>query len=176
LRRSAWLPVTAAGALTALTLVVTTSGDAPGNDGRTTERAVVQPASRVVEEHGTATRPERPDLPRWCRHADACVDRNARIAWLTRRGEVLLGPVPVSLGGPGHRTPRGRFHVEWKAADWTSTEYGLPMPWSVFFAAGGIAFHAGPLDKASHGCVHLRRHDASRFFDRLHVDDVVIVH
>ncbi|MDQ1695037.1 MAG: hypothetical protein QOJ03_390, partial [Frankiaceae bacterium] len=71
--------------------------------------------------------------------------------------------------------PRGSFHVAWEAQQWTSTEYGLPMPWSVFFATGGIAFHAGPLDVRSHGCVHLRPRAARRFFRYLHPGDKVVV-
>lgn len=157
-----------------LTLAVTALVDAPQRAGRPD---VVQPAARVAEDRAepVETGALTPELPRWCRHADACVDRRARLAWLTTHREIARGPVPVSVGGPGHRTPRGRFHVEWKAARWTSTEYDLPMPFSVFFATGGIAFHAGPLDQPSHGCVHLRRHDASRFFARLSVGDVVLV-
>ena len=38
---------------------------------------------------------------------------------------------------------------------------------AVFFAAGGIAFHEGPLDVPSHGCVHLAAADAIAFFDAL---------
>jgi hypothetical protein len=105
--------------------------------------------------------------------ARACIDLRHRVAWLQRHGRVVYGPVPVSLGRRGHRTPRGTFHVSWKAAHWTSTEYGLPMPWSVFFAAGGIALHAGPLDRRSHGCVHLRMRDARYFFHHLRVGDEV---
>lgn len=30
-----------------------------------------------------------------------------------------------------------------------------PMPYSVFFAPGGIAFHEGSLTEDSHGCVRL---------------------
>jgi hypothetical protein len=174
--RRAWPPVVAAAALTVGTLLVMTFGDAAQRIDRPD---VVHPAARVAEDRAQA--PAAPAtqtvdrLPRWCRHAAACVDKRARVAWLTDHGRILRGPVPVSLGGRGHRTPSGRFHVEWKAAHWTSTEYGLPMPYSVFFATGGIAFHAGPLDEPSHGCVHLRRHDASRFFDRLQVGDAVAV-
>lgn len=155
---------------------MTTMGALSDSEGETAPSAVVQPAAHVVQDRSATKAPSAAAVPKWCRRADACVDRQARLAWLTRRGELLLGPVPVSVGGAGHRTPRGRFHVAWKAPDWTSTEYGLPMPFSVFFAAGGIAFHAGPLDEPSHGCVHLRRHDATIFFDRLAVGDIVIVH
>jgi hypothetical protein len=172
-RRAAAAPALVAATLTATVLAADLSGD-----GARTAGAVTAPRARVVTVDGTTTahRATTRPLPRWCtRPARACVDTHRRVAWLVRGREVRLGPVPVALGRPGHRTPRGRFTVEWKAADWTSTEYGLPMPWSVFFAAGGIAFHAGPLDERSHGCVHLRPRDAKRFFTGLDVGAVVVV-
>src|SRR4051794_34656603 len=86
--------------------------------------------------------------------ARACVDTQHQQAWLQDGGQITYGPVPVALGGSGHRTPHGQFRVAWKAESWTSTEYGIAMPWSVFFTTGGIAFHAGPLRRQSHGCVH----------------------
>jgi len=89
---------------------------------------------------------------------------------------VTFGPVRTGTTRPGQRTPRGLFRVAWKAPHWVSTEYGIPMPWSVFFAAGGIAFHAGPLDEPSHGCVHLAPAAAHRFFQTLAVGDRVDVH
>jgi lipoprotein-anchoring transpeptidase ErfK/SrfK len=49
------------------------------------------------------------------------------------------------------------------------------MPFSVFFAHGGIAFHEGPLDEASHGCVHLAPAAAERFFAELQTGDRVQV-
>jgi lipoprotein-anchoring transpeptidase ErfK/SrfK len=41
------------------------------------------------------------------------------------------------------------------------------MPYSVFFAQGGIAFHQGDLDRASAGCVRLERENAILFYDTL---------
>ncbi len=46
------------------------------------------------------------------------------------------------------------------------------MPYSVFFIAG-IAFHQGSLGATSHGCIHLSRAAAIRFFGSLEVGDVV---
>lgn len=103
------------------------------------------------------------------RRARACVDVRRGLAWLQSHGRTTYGPVRVATGTRGHATPRGNFTVQWKARHWTSTEYGLPMPYSVFFATGGIAFHAGPLDQHSHGCVHLARNAARTFFHRLPV-------
>ena len=136
-------------------------------------RAVVHPAvPRDIDP--MRHHPHRPHL-HCAAAAVACVDTRHHRAWLQTRGRVTYGPVRVALGGAGYRTPAGRFHVEWKAEDWTSTEFGIPMPWSVFFATGGIAFHAGPLDEQSHGCVHLRPRAAHAFFKRLEVGDVVVV-
>ena len=59
-------------------------------------------------------------------------------------------------------TPRGSFTVQWKAPTYTSREFLVQMPWSVFFADGGIAFHEGNPDTASAGCVKLDEEDAAR--------------
>ena len=119
-----------------------------------------------------------PQLALHCRAtARACVDLRHRLAWLQDdAGRVVFGPVHTGITMPGHRTPRGQFRVAWKAPHWVSTEYGIPMPWSVFFAPGGIAFHAGPLTEPSHGCVHLTPSAAHHFFDALAVGDRVDVH
>ena len=75
------------------------------------------------------------------------------------------------------RTPRGTFHVQWKAgANYISTEYNEPMPYAVFFAPGGIAFHGGSsLTKTSHGCVHLDIGSAKYYHDHLPIGAEVVV-
>jgi lipoprotein-anchoring transpeptidase ErfK/SrfK len=105
----------------------------------------------------------------------ACVDTATSTAWLMHGSSVVAGPLVVSLGGPGHPTPRGTFAVAWKDQVHTSSTYGIPMPWSVFFAPGGIAFHEGDVRSASHGCVHLRHEDAVLVFSRLARGDAVRV-
>ncbi|MDN5930158.1 MAG: L,D-transpeptidase [Pseudonocardia sp.] len=108
--------------------------------------------------------------------ARACVDVDGGQAWLIDDGEVVRGPVGISSGGEGQETPRGDFQVEWKDRDHRSAEFdGAPMPFAVFFAAGGIAFHEGNLDTTSAGCVRLVREDAEAFFDFLQVGDPVQV-
>ncbi|WP_219415799.1 L,D-transpeptidase [Pseudonocardia nigra] len=108
--------------------------------------------------------------------ARACVDLAAGTAWLVDNGKIARGPVPISSGGPGNETPRGDFRVEWKNVNHRSAEFdNAPMPFSVFFAQGGIAFHEGRLDTPSAGCVRLARADAIAFFDFLAVDDPVQV-
>ena len=110
------------------------------------------------------------------RAARACVDLFARQAWLIADGEVVDGPVPISHGGPGRETPVGDFRVQWKDADHRSAEFGgAPMPWAVFFAPGGIAFHEGSLETPSAGCVRLVEQDARAFFAHLSVGDAVQV-
>jgi L,D-transpeptidase-like protein len=101
--------------------------------------------------------------------ARACVDVGRGLAWLQTHGSTTYGPVPIATGSGNHATPSGDFIVQWKARHWVSTEYGVPMPYSVFFASGGIAFHEGPLHTHSHGCVHLGRDAAREFFHRLPV-------
>lgn len=110
--------------------------------------------------------------------ADACVDLAAKRAWLIDgAGDVMRGPVPISSGAPGYETPRGTFYVQWKNRDHRSVEFdNAPMPFAVFFADGGIAFHQGSLGSDSHGCVRLGQADAEAFFDFLEEDDEVQVH
>lgn len=108
--------------------------------------------------------------------ARACVDVGAAQAWLIDDGEVVRGPVAVSTGGEGRETPHGDFQVEWKHKDHKSAEFdGAPMPFAVFFATGGIAFHEGSLDSRSAGCVRLGHEDAAAWFDFLQPGDGVQV-
>lgn len=105
--------------------------------------------------------------------ARACVDLAGRTSWLIKDGAVSRGPVPVMIGDEIDPTPRGTFAVEWKAEQWTSREYLTQMPYAVFFAEGGIAFHEGPQDTSSAGCVKLSRENAMAWFEYLQVGDQV---
>ncbi|WP_250549316.1 L,D-transpeptidase [Pseudonocardia sp. H11422] len=108
--------------------------------------------------------------------ARACVDKDAHTAWLIHDGEVTHGPVGIGLGADGQETPKGTFSVQWKNKDHRSAEFdGAPMPYSVFFAPGGIAFHEGDPERPSAGCVHLPHDDAVAFFTDLQVGDKVQV-
>ena len=114
--------------------------------------------------------------------ARACVDIDAHKAWLINNGVVVRGPVRVDTGGRGEDTPTGDvFRVYRKDKDFKSTEFPLPngqpapMPYSVFFEDGGIAFHAGDPSRASAGCVHLAPADAQAFYDFLQIGDHVQV-
>jgi len=110
--------------------------------------------------------------------ASACVDLSDHLTWLQSGGRIIYGPVRMEPGPPGtqHATPRGTFHVEWKAgANYVSSEYHEPMPYAVFFAPGGVAFHGGSLTTASHGCVHLTTGSARYYHDHLAAGAEVVV-
>ena len=106
--------------------------------------------------------------------ARACVDLSSNQAWLIRNGRVSYGPVPVSHGRRGHRTPPGTFRVTFRDVDHVSSIYGTPMPYSVFFN-GGIAFHQGDIGGQSAGCVRMQRSAAREFYTSLRRGDVVQV-
>ena len=113
--------------------------------------------------------------------ARACVDLDKQTAWLMKDGKVTLGPIRIASGGQGKETPMGDFHVLSKDKDHKSNEFPLPngqpapMPNSVFFEPGGIAFHSGDPKRASAGCVHVSAGDSLTFFNTLNVGDEVQV-
>ena len=114
--------------------------------------------------------------------AKACVDLESQRGWLIKNGKISRGPVSLSSGGKGKETPTGHsLRVYRKEADHKSQESRLkngdpaPMPWSVFFQDGGIAFHGGNVASASSGCVHLATADAKAWFDYLQIGDQVQV-
>jgi lipoprotein-anchoring transpeptidase ErfK/SrfK len=108
--------------------------------------------------------------------ASACIDLSANRSWLLDgKGTVILGPVPITSGRAGYRTPTGTFRVGWKDIDHKSSEFdNAPMPYSVFFN-GGIAFHAGSLSQQSHGCIHLSTSAAKTYYNNLAVGEIVQV-
>jgi len=132
-------------------------------------------ASRRADARLVLTAADRRDCPA---AAVACVDLTRHITWLQSGGKVSFGPVRMEPGKPGgkHQTPRGTFHVSWKAGpSYISTIYHSPMPWATFFAAGGIAFHGGSLTQWSHGCVHLTTRNAHYYNKHLPFGAEVIV-
>ena len=110
--------------------------------------------------------------------ATACVDLEKHLTWLQSDGHITYGPVSMEPGPPGTRqaTPRGTFHVQWRAgANYISIEYHVPIPYAVFFAPGGVAFHGGSLNTPSHGCVHLDIGSARYYHDHLPTGAEVVV-
>ncbi len=107
--------------------------------------------------------------------ARACIDLSDNKTWLIRNGAIEYGPVPITHGRKGWRTPPGTFTVTFKSKNHRSTIFdNAPMPYSVFFN-GGIAFHQGSLRVPSHGCVHLSKGAAQKYFATLSRGDVVQV-
>lgn len=142
----------------------------------TVAAALLSVGTRAIAQEPPPVSPVVPGTP-CTATATACVDLVGLRAWLFQGGQVLRGPVPISIGAEGEdRTPPGRFRVEWKNKDHISGESGAPMPYAVFFAPGGIAFHEGSLQTRSAGCVRLAHDEAVAFFDYLQVGDEVQVH
>ncbi|GAA2883991.1 L,D-transpeptidase [Pseudonocardia halophobica] len=152
--------------------------------------AIVVAASAVVAGQASAESPAaqathaEPPVPGTpCSvSARSCVDLEAQQAWLIRDGQVVRGPARISSGGEGEETPIGHsLRVYRKDKDHVSQESRLPngdpapMPWSVFFADGGIAFHGGSPDRDSAGCIHLEPADAEAWFNDLQIGDQVQV-
>ncbi|MEJ3653780.1 L,D-transpeptidase [Actinomycetes bacterium KLBMP 9759] len=105
----------------------------------------------------------------------ACVDLDEKQAWLIENGEVVRGPVEITSGAEDTPTPRGNHKVQWKNKDHHSAEFDAPMPYAVFFAEGGIAFHEGNTEWRSAGCIRMDEDDASAFYEFLRVGDGVQV-
>ena len=130
------------------------------------------PASAGGERH----RAQRP-RPRSVRARSVRVrGPEAHVTWLQSGGRITYGPVRMEPGADGDPTPRGIFHVAWKAGPhYISTSYGVPIPYAVFFAAGGVAFHEGSLTTSSHGCIHLTMAAARYYNEHLPVGAEVAV-
>ena len=142
---------------------------------RATPDAVATAAAAAVARSSRLSPRARSSCPA---AASACVDLSDHLTWLQSDGRITYGPLRMEPGPPGtpHATPPGTFHVQWKAgANFISTEYHEPMPYAVFFAPGGVAFHGGSLTKASHGCVHLDTGSARYYHDHLPVGAEVVV-
>jgi len=114
--------------------------------------------------------------------AKSCVDLDSQRAWLIKDGKIMRGPVKIASGGNGEETPVGHsLRVYRKEKDHLSQESRLPngqpapMPWSVFFEDGGIAFHSGSPSRSSGGCIHLEPVDAEAWFNYLQIGDQVQV-
>jgi hypothetical protein len=137
--------------------------------------ATEAPPSSATTTTTTTVVPPPPPPPPCAPDVSACVSLSARQAWLMTNGAVTLGPVPITHGGTTNPTPTGTWPVAWKDQEHTSSIYGDPMPYSVFFAPGGIAFHEGPLNTDSHGCVRLEMANAQAFFSALPVGGLVQV-
>lgn len=114
--------------------------------------------------------------------ARACVDLESQRAWLIRDGKVTRGPMTIASGGAGQATPVGHsLRVYRKDIDHVSGEFKTPdgrpspMPFSVFYDDGGIAFHGGDPARSSAGCIRMEMPDAEATFNDLQLGDMVQV-
>src|SRR4029078_10194232 len=81
--------------------------------------------------------------------------------------EALIAQSTVSTGVKGHPTPLGVFSVISKKKWHRSNIYSdAPMPYMQRITWSGIALHAGKLPgyPASHGCIRLPEHFATRLW------------
>lgn len=110
------------------------------------------------------------------RKVRACIDLSAKKAWLRYRNSTTkYGPVPISSGMAGYRTPTGTFTIKFKDKDYWSRQFNAPMPYAVFFTWQGHAFHYGSVSQQSHGCIHLMLTPAKKFFWHLDPGDTVVI-
>ena len=114
--------------------------------------------------------------------ARACVDLESQQAWLIRDGRVVRGPMRIASGGEGKATPVGHSYRVYRKEEHhvsgeSTTRDGrpAPMPYSTFFADGGIAFHAGDPSRSSAGCIRMETEDAQAVFEDLQNGDKVQV-
>jgi lipoprotein-anchoring transpeptidase ErfK/SrfK len=152
--------------------------DAAPSDDTSQNAAATEHTAAAREAHTEAEVPGTPCSV----SARACVDLDSQRVWLIDDGQVVRGPMKVTTGARGYETPIGHsFRVYRQEADHVSQESRTPdgrpspMPYSTFFADGGIAFHGGNLNRASAGCIHLDMADAEAVYDALGVGDKVQV-
>jgi lipoprotein-anchoring transpeptidase ErfK/SrfK len=149
-----------------------TSSSSPASSSKTTPKTTTSKTTPKT----TTDKPAPPPSEAPCgAGVKACIRLSTNETWLLDNGKIVYGPVKITSGRPGHLTPTGTFHVQWKDKDHKSHEFNdAPMPYSVFFNSG-IAFHQGSLSVKSHGCIHLSMAAAQKYFASLSVGDTVQV-
>jgi hypothetical protein len=166
------LPIAVGATAVAITVAFVPVAAAATTPSGSTQDVAPAPAAAPVNTPSGAPVPGTPCTA----SAKACVDLATRQAWLVSGGAVTRGPVQMEPGAPDYPTPVGTFTVQWKDPHHVSDMPNhAPMPYSVFFASGGVAFHEGSLRNYSAGCVHLTPDDAVAFYDALQVGDQVQV-
>lgn len=143
--------------------------------------AVLAPAAPAVADPLWPNGPDVPGVPAiipteapCSTAARACLRLSTNEVWLMDNGKVVYGPTPMSHGMDGFETPPGVFHVSFKRPYHWSTMHHAPMHYAVFFN-GDIAFHVGPVEHESHGCIRLTEPGAIAVYHYLEPGDVVEV-
>jgi peptidoglycan hydrolase-like protein with peptidoglycan-binding domain len=110
-----------------------------------------------------------------------CISKASRTLTWVIDGQPQM-KLAVRFGSEYTPTREGVFSVFQKNRDWTSTLYGSPMPYSMFFS-GGQAVHyssdfaARGYAGASHGCVNVRDLTGiASLFGQVNLGDKVVVY
>lgn len=119
----------------------------------------------------------------WTKGRSALISISDMRIYMMFNGSVQMS-TKIRTGQPGFATPLGSFAVQYKVKDEVSREYGnAPMPYSVYFAAGGIAIHysadfaARGYAYGSHGCVNIASlARAADIFNHLRPGNPVLVY
>lgn len=85
---------------------------------------------------------------------------------------------PISSGGVGRETPKGKHRIVSKHTHYVSKKYGSPMPYAQCFdQQGGRFFHqqSMPGKAASHSCIRLLMMDAKWLFGWTRLGDKVTI-
>ena len=101
-------------------------------------------------------------LPTQCSNKGTviCVNKKLRILRLVVNGKVIAG-LDARFGSPRHMTREGKFRIYHRYVTHTSSDYGTPMPYALFFSRAEAihfsdAFKTTGYKNYSHGCVNLR--------------------
>jgi lipoprotein-anchoring transpeptidase ErfK/SrfK len=100
-------------------------------------------------------------IPRACKIATTiCIDTTFLTLRYVSDGKILR-TMDIRVGAPKFPTDQGLFHVYRKARHHSSSDYGTPMPYSLFYNGAesihySYYFHRDGYNGASHGCVNLR--------------------
>lgn len=112
-----------------------------------------------------------PAIPRACKIATTiCVDTTFLALRYVRDGQVVR-TMDIRIGSPRYPTDLGDFRVYRKSKDHRSTDYGTPMPYSLFYNGSESIhysqyFRRDGYNGASHGCVNLRDLKAAEWLYR----------
>ena len=107
-------------------------------------------------------------LPKQCRKGTViCIDMTQKLLRFVTKGKVRK-TVDARFGVPGEETVTGTYEVFRRHRDWTSTVYGSPMPFSLFYYKGQAVhfsyfFRKDGYNGGSHGCINTRDWDATRW-------------
>jgi len=118
--------------------------------------------------------PPPPPAPCTAQGVKACLRKSTNEAWLMDDGRTIYGPTRISHGMPGYETPAAITKVAFKKPYHWSTMHHADMFYAIFFN-GDIAFHVGPVDLPSHGCIRMTEDGAKAFYDYLEPGDIVQV-